>query len=91
MTREAEFNSILHEMRRNYPHSPTTFGICCVEGCKNHARGSGKCAYCCEEEMATVLNSSELAGQIHTATRKTAELISNAIEKILEAQSINEN
>jgi len=82
MSKEAEFNTALYNLRRNYPNYISSFGSCSTEGCSNSARGSGKCAVCCENEIADIIGNKELAHKIHEHTREVAHSIDNALTLI---------
>lgn len=58
-----EIHELITTLRRNYPDWPSTFGPCSND-CGRNARGSGLCAYCCEDRLAQ-LTSKELASELH--------------------------
>jgi hypothetical protein len=84
MSKERKFNQALSNLRYNYPQGVTTWGNCCTDGCSNPARGSGKCAVCCENEIADIIGSPLLANEIHEATKNVNQLIGHAMKIISE-------
>ena len=86
MNKEQKFHSALLHLRRNYSHGASTYGNCCVDNCKNNARGSGKCAEHLEAEIAEILGDKSLANKIHEGTRNVWMDIALALEMIEEKE-----
>ncbi len=84
MKNEKLFYEALYSMRYNYQNIVTTYGICCIDGCKKIARGSGKCPDCIENEMAQLVGD-EIAMKIHDAIKLQSHWINLGQEKIDES------
>ncbi len=65
MTKLEQLRKLVIHLRRNYPQWPGTFNPCANEGCKKLARGDGKCADCCEKELAEFTDDPILAAKLH--------------------------
>ena len=82
MSKTEQFFSLLYQLNRNYGQGVSTFGACSTDGCKQSGRGSGRCADCCEREIAVLINDGEVAFCIRDYTRKASEAISEAVFKL---------
>jgi len=81
MCKESIFYRELSNIRRNYIEIDTSFGECCMHRCKHDARGSGKCAYCSEKDIAELVGRI-LASKIHSAIKLQHTLVAKALERI---------
>lgn len=86
LNKEKDFGNALYNIRYNYPNIVTTFGGCCVDGCKNTARGSGKCPDCSERDMAKIIGD-RIAMKIHNAIKLQSHWINEAQDKIEEIEN----
>lgn len=77
---EKLFHEALYTIRYNYPGAISTFGNCCIDGCKNTARGSGKCPDCAEKDMAKITGN-KIAMKIHNSIKLQSYWINKAQEK----------
>ncbi len=68
-----ELYDIIHDLQRNYPGFPSTFGPC-INQCGNHARGGGYCADCCEKQLASLTGSKKLASELHFHIKRLSAL-----------------
>lgn len=71
--------SLISEIRYQYPLGVTTLGPCSTEGCDNTARGSRRCAQCLTERLAQITEAAwaykfhaQTAGAHETACRMLA-------------------
>lgn len=85
MSKMVLLHELIYQLRRNYPEYPGTFGNCSTDGCKKAGSGCGKCADCCEKEIAELTGLSQEAAQLHKNTKVNAHLIANFM-KILEGE-----
>jgi len=74
MNKLIELNELIYRLRRNYPMYPSTFGYCSTDGCDNSARGSGKCASCCEKAIGELIDNPDLARSFMQQTECTANI-----------------
>lgn len=86
MSKQRDFFSALYDLRQNYFHGVATMGPCCTEGCDKSARGGGKCADCCEKEMADIMGSAIASQRIHRFTRLAHGAIGAALGHIEEME-----
>lgn len=81
MSKERDFNELLHFLERQYPHGVTTCNICPTAGCPNMARGWEVCADCIERKLGELTNE-QLASAIHASIKSRARAISDALDFI---------
>lgn len=89
MNKMALLHELIYLLRKNYPLCTSTFGNCSTDGCEKMGRGAGKCADCCEKEIAELTGLPQDAKQFHENTKQNAALICNFLERI-EKGRINE-
>lgn len=75
-----QLEQLIYQLERQYPLWPSTFGKC-SEGCDNMARGSGKCRYCIEKEIAALVGHDK-AKKLHQLIDEKHELMLNMFEDV---------
>jgi len=79
-------DSLINDLRRNYPDWPSTFSQCMNEGCVNGARGGRQCIECIFNELMELTGNDShveiLHEHIYRASRARNTLILRAKEKV---------
>ena len=74
MSKYEQVTDLIHQLHRNYPNWPSTFGPC-KNGCEKMARGSGSCADCIEKKIAKITDDPILASKLHHHIQEQARIL----------------
>jgi len=82
MTKQQQFDGLLHDLRLNYSHDSGTVRQCATTGCNKFAADTGLCSNCIEAEIAELLDDPFIADSIHILTRLTDRAVDRALNAI---------
>jgi len=66
-TRERQLEQAMHDLWRNHPEHPSTFGPCRNPKCIGHGRGSGLCKFCITECIGEITGDRQAATALRLA------------------------
>ena len=88
-SKESQARKYMTGIERNYPGFASTLGYCPTNNCSGSGRGSGLCANCYEEKLASSIGGfgDVLAKEFHKAIKKKALCEAAIMDRIHEIES----